>query len=117
MTVSASSLGCLTFACLGQRQGESVSIGRVALAQFGGQGGLERVGNALFRATPDAGQPAIGMAGTGGRGTLTGNALEKSNVDLEDQFVQMISAQRTYQANSKVISTVSDTLANLMQVL
>lgn len=97
--------------------GEQLTLGQVALATFQCTDGLERVGETLFSASADAGTPAIGVAGTGGRGDITGNALESSNVSLEDQFVQMIAAQRTYQANSKVISTVSDALANLMQVI
>ncbi len=97
--------------------GEQVDVGRVGIATFGGDAGLERVGNALFRATPDAGDPAIGAAGTGGRGSITGNALEKSNVDLESEFVSMITAQRSYQANSKVISTANDTLQTLLQLI
>ncbi len=97
--------------------GEQLDVGRVGIATFGSEGGLERVGNALFRATPEAGDPAIGVAGTGGRGTIAGNALEKSNVNLEEEFVSMITAQRSYQANSKVISTANDTLQTLLQLI
>ena len=97
--------------------GEEVDIGRVGLATFQANDGLERVGGALFRATPGAGEAAVGMAGTGGRGTIAGNALEKSNVDLEGQFVSMITAQRSYQASSKVISTANDTLQTLLQLI
>ena len=56
-----------------------------------------------------AGLPNVGVAGTGGRGTLIGAALEQSNVDIAHEFTQMILAQRGYQANSKTI-TVSDEL-------
>lgn len=97
--------------------GEQITLGQVALATFDSTAGLERVGGTLFEATTAAGDPAVGIAGTGGRGTIAGNALEQSNVELEDQFVSMITAQRTYQANSKVISTVNETLANLLQIL
>ncbi len=97
--------------------GESVDIGRVGVASFQAPQGLERIGGALFRATPDAGQAAVGTAGTGGRGSIAGNSLEKSNVDLESQFVSMITAQRSYQASSKVISTANDTLQTLMQLI
>jgi flagellar hook protein FlgE len=54
-----------------------------------------------------AGIPNVGVAGTGGRGTLIGSALEQSNTDIATEFTQMILAQRGYQANSKTI-TVSD---------
>ncbi len=97
--------------------GEDVEIGRVALASFQAETGLERIGNSLFRATPAAGEAAVGAAESGGRGTISGNSLEKSNVDLETQFVQMITAQRSYQASSKVISTANDTLQTLLQLV
>ncbi len=97
--------------------GEDLDIGRVALATFESPSGLKRIGNAMFRATEEAGQAAIGEAGTGGRGSVAGNALESSNVDLEQEFVSMITAQRSYQANSKVISTANETLQTLMQIL
>ncbi len=97
--------------------GEQLDVGRVGIAMFGAESGLERIGNGLFRATPEAGDAAIGAAGTGGRGSIAGNALEKSNVDLETEFVSMITAQRSYQANSKVISTANDTLQTLLQLV
>ena len=97
--------------------GETLSIGQVAIASFKAPGELERIGSSLFRANPGAGDVAISYAGTGGRGTIAGNALEKSNVNLEDQFVQMITAQRSYQASSRVISTANDTLQQLLQLV
>lgn len=97
--------------------GEEVTLGQVVLATFASTAGLERVGGTLFSATSAAGDPSIGIAGTGARGTISGYALEQSNVELEDQFVAMITAQRTYQANSKIISTVNDTLQGLLQII
>lgn len=97
--------------------GESLAIGQVALATFKAPGELDRIGSGMFRANPGAGDAAISVAGTGGRGTISGNALEKSNVNLEEQFVQMITAQRSYQASSRVISTANDTLQQLLQLV
>lgn len=97
--------------------GEELEIGKVAVASFQDESGLERIGGSLFRATPSAGEAAIGEAGTGGRGAIAGNSLEKSNVDLEGQFVSMITAQRSYQASSKVISTANDTLQTLLNLI
>jgi flagellar hook protein FlgE len=97
--------------------GEEAVLGQVVLATFDSNAGLERVGGTLFAATSAAGDPSVGVAGTGSRGTISGYALEGSNVELEDQFVAMITAQRTYQANSKVISTVNETLSGLLQIL
>ncbi|MBM4390359.1 MAG: flagellar hook protein FlgE [Deltaproteobacteria bacterium] len=97
--------------------GETQEIGQVALAIFDAPDQLTRVGSALFATTPGAGEYAIGAAGTGGRGSISGYALEKSNVNLEEQFVQMITAQRSYQASSKVITTANDTLQQLLQLV
>ncbi len=97
--------------------GQDIEMGRVVLARFPSNAGLERVGNTLFRETLASGQPAIGQPDTGGRGKVIGNALEKSNVDLEDEFVNMITSQRTYQANARMIGTANDTLQELVQLV
>jgi flagellar hook protein FlgE len=97
--------------------GQDIILGQVALARFPANEGLDRVGSTLFRETVASGQPAIGVADTGGRGMIIGNALEKSNVDLEDEFVSMITSQRGYQANSRVISTANDTLDELVRIV
>jgi flagellar hook protein FlgE len=97
--------------------GQDIQLGRVVLARFPSNAGLERVGNTLFRETLASGQPAIGQPDTGGRGKVIGNALEKSNVDLEDEFVNMITSQRTYQANARMIGTANDTLQELVQLV
>ena len=68
-----------------------------------------KLGANKFGESLAAGLPNLGVAGTGGRGTLIGAALEQSNVDIAQEFTQMILAQRGYQANSKTI-TVSDEL-------
>lgn len=96
--------------------GEGRALGRVALASFTSTAGLSREGESLFSASGAAGQPVIGAPGESGLGDIMGYSLEKSNVELEDQFVRMISAQRSYQASSKVISTAADTLQTLLQI-
>ncbi len=97
--------------------GEELELGQVVLASFTATGALERLGNNLFGATLASGDPAVGAPGTGGRGSVTGNALEASNVDLEEEFVNMITTQRSYQANARVLSTASDTLQELVQIV
>lgn len=97
--------------------GEELTLGRVALATFNSESGLDRVGGTLFAETPASGEPAIGIAGTGGRGAISGSALEKSNVELEDQFVAMITSQRAYQASAKVITAADESLQTLVQLL
>jgi len=89
--------------------GRTVAIGQLALANFNNPKGLVKLGGSRYGESQAAGIPNIGVAGTGGRGTLIGSALEQSNVDIAQEFTQMILAQRGYQANSKTI-TVSDEL-------
>lgn len=89
--------------------GQTVSVGQLSLASFNNPKGLVKLGSSRFGESQSAGIPNVGVAGTGGRGTLIGSALEQSNVDIAQEFTQMILAQRGYQANSKTI-TVSDEL-------
>ena len=97
--------------------GQEIALGQVALADFSAPSGLDRVGGSLFSATVASGDPAIGVAGTGGRGDIFGSAVEGSNVELEEQFVKMITAQRSYQANSRVFSANSDLLQELVNLV
>jgi flagellar hook protein FlgE len=89
--------------------GQTVAVGKLAIANFNNPKGLMKLGMNRYGESQTAGLPNIGEAGTGGRGTLIGSALEQSNVDIAREFTQMILAQRGYQANSKTI-TVSDEL-------
>jgi flagellar hook protein FlgE len=89
--------------------GQTIPVGQLALASFNNPKGLMKLGNSRYGESQAAGIPNVGVAGTGGRGTLIGSALEQSNVDIAQEFTQMILAQRGYQANSKTI-TVSDEL-------
>ncbi|MGC6508912.1 MAG: flagellar hook protein FlgE [Myxococcota bacterium] len=97
--------------------GQEMVLGQVALASFKSENGLERLGGNLFRATFLSGEPAMGAPGSGGRGGVFGNALESSNVDIEDQFVTMITAQRSYQANSRVLSSTNELLRELVNLV
>ena len=90
-------------------------IAQFALASFNSQDGLVRLGGNNFGETASSGQASIGTAGSGGRGTVVGNTLEQSNVDLAGEFTDLIVAQRSFQANSKVIQTISQTLQDLIQ--
>ena len=87
--------------------GESVAVGQLAMANFNNPKGLLKLGANRYGESQAAGIPNVGIAGTGGRGTLIGSAIEQSNVDIAQEFTQMILAQRGYQANSRTI-TVSD---------
>jgi flagellar hook protein FlgE len=90
--------------------GQSIILAQLALANFPNADGLQKFKGNTFVTFATSGEPSIGMAGTGGRGILAGSSLEQSNVDMAQEFVNLISAQRAYQANSKVITT-SDELS------
>jgi flagellar hook protein FlgE len=92
------------------------NLGQIALAGFNNPPGLEKVGNTMFRATVNSGVPQIGTAATGGRGTLSGGALEMSNVDLSQEFTNLIIAQRGFQANSRVITASDEILQDLVNL-
>lgn len=89
--------------------GQVRPLAQVVLANFPNVEGLLKFKGATFVDSVSSGEPSIGIPGTGGRGTLTGSALELSNVDIAQEFTNIIVAQRGYQANSKVI-TVTDEL-------
>lgn len=87
----------------------SVTIAKVGLATFSNQDGLEKSGDSLYIQSANSGAPVYGTPGTGAAGTLNPGSLEMSNVDLSKEFTDMITTQRGFQANSRVITT-SDTL-------
>jgi flagellar hook protein FlgE len=97
--------------------GQRRALGQVALAVFNAQDGLRRLGNNLFGESLASGQPSVGTAGTGGRGEVVGGALEQSNVDIATEFTDLIIAQRSFQANSRVITTLNQTLQELLQII
>ncbi len=88
--------------------GQSVPLAQLALANFPNVEGLAKYQGSTFAAFTSAGEPSIGVAGTGGRGSITGSSLEQSNVDMAQEFINLIVAQRAYQANSRVISTTDE---------
>lgn len=87
--------------------GTDTLVGTIHLAKFSNPSGLFKVGSNLYLPSPNAGTPAEGVPGEGGRGTVLPGALEMANVDLAEEFTQMITAQRGFQANARTI-TVSD---------
>jgi flagellar hook protein FlgE len=96
--------------------GQSRVLGQVATALVKAPDMMDRVGGNLFATTPASGQATLGGAGLGGRGGIVAGALEQSNVDLANEFVRMIAAQRGYQANGKTITTADSLLQELMQI-
>ena len=93
--------------------GEQQAIGRIALATFVNPGGLEKAGSSAYRATFNSGGAELGTAGTGSLGSLTSGALEMSNVDLSQEFTNLIVAQRGFQANARIITTSDEVLQEL----
>lgn len=96
--------------------GQVATIAQIALATFTNPNGLMKVGDSTFQSTTNSGDPAIGEPNTGFRGELSSGTLENSNVDLSNAFVGMITTQRGFQANSKVITTSDEMLQELMSL-
>ncbi len=91
--------------------GSTSNVAQIAIATFPNTNGLGLAGKSLYIETNDSGQPLTGTAGSSGRGKIKSSALELSNVDLAAEFVKMITFQRGFQANSRVI-TMSDEVMN-----
>ncbi len=96
--------------------GSSMFLGKVALVDFKNPNGLKQIGDNSWIATVDSGEPLVGEPGTGSYGKIQSGALEASTVDLTAELVNLIVAQRNFQANAKAIETnkaVSDTIINI----
>ena len=87
--------------------GVNIPLYRVALATFANEQGLEKVGNTMFKASVNSGNPNIDGATTNGKGSILSQYVEMSNVDLTEEFTHLIIAQRGFQANARTV-TVSD---------
>jgi flagellar hook protein FlgE len=85
--------------------GQTQAVGQLAVATVNNEQGLARAGGNNFSATLASGQATVGIAGTGGRGTMEGGALEDSNVDISSEFSNLIVAQSAYEANAKSVTT------------
>jgi flagellar hook protein FlgE len=96
--------------------GKKMDLAKIAIASFNNPGGLMKNGDSLYAASSNSGQPQIGTPGTAGRGTFTPGSLEMSNVDLAQQFADMIVTQRGFQANSKIITTDDTMLDDLINM-
>jgi flagellar basal-body rod protein FlgG len=88
-----------------------VKVGQIELSKFVNPAGLHAIGNNLFAETPASGVPLTGAAGSEGFGEIRQGFLESSNVDIVEEMVSMIVAQRAYEINSKTIKTVEDMLS------
>ncbi len=96
--------------------GSNQLLGKVAMASFTAQEGLRPIGDAHWQSTGDSGPPAINAASNGPLGTIRSGAIERANVDITEELVALIGAQRNFQANAKAIETASamtQTIINL----
>lgn len=96
--------------------GEVQVLGKVAVAQFSNPQGLKQIGNATYVTSPAAGAPITGEAGTNGLGGILSGSIEKSNVDLTEELVGLITAQRNFQANAKTIETSTSLLSTIINI-
>lgn len=96
--------------------GQTVAVAQLAIAKFASNDGLGRAGHNLWVATRESGAAVLGASGSGGRGAVVGGALEQSNVDIAAQFVDMIGHQRSFQANSKTITTADEMLQEVVNL-
>ncbi|MCA1034700.1 MULTISPECIES: flagellar basal body rod protein FlgG [Bacillus] len=98
-------------------QGGTASTGpTIGLARFSNNGGLEKVGNNLYKSTANSGPAQNVLPGTSGAGSLVSGSLEMSNVDLSEEFTEMIVAQRGFQANTRIITTSDEILQELVNL-
>ncbi|SAI71261.1 flagellar hook protein FlgE [Bordetella ansorpii] len=96
--------------------GQNQVVGVIALANFNNVQGLQPVGNNAWQETNASGQPLLGQPGTNSLSSLVGQSLEQSNVNLSNELVNMIIAQRTYQANTQTIKTQDEVLQVLLNI-
>jgi len=97
--------------------GASRALYRVGLASFAAPDGLTELGAGVYRESPASGTATVATPGAGGMGTVVGDSIERSNVDLASEFVDLISLQRSFQANSRVITTSDNLLSDLISIV
>ena len=100
----------------GYTNGQNANVGTIVLADFANLQGLQPVGNNAWKETGASGQPILGQPGNNGLSKVVGQATEASNVDMSKELVNMIIAQRTYQANSQTIKTQNEIMQVLMNI-
>jgi len=96
---------------------QTLALGRVAVASFANNQGLTQTANNDYEASFSSGAAVIGQAGSGGNGTITGGAVEESNVNLSAEFANLIVAQQGYEANAKVLTTFNQVSQSTLQMI
>ncbi|MBN1906024.1 MAG: flagellar hook protein FlgE [Deltaproteobacteria bacterium] len=96
--------------------GQVLPLYKIALAKFQSVQGLHKMGGNLYRETRESGSATTSLPGSNGLGSIAPNSLEQSNVDMAAEFVKMITTQRNFQANSKIITTTDTMLSELINL-
>ena len=96
--------------------GQTSDIARIMLAGFPNTGGLKRMGKNLFATTVESGDAVRNDPGAAGMGDISPNSLEMSNTDIATEFINMITAQRAYQASAKIVTVTDQMMAELMNI-
>jgi flagellar hook protein FlgE len=100
----------------GYSNGENVSLGKIIIANFNNNSGLKQIGNSTFTSTAASGDPELGEAAEDGFGNILSGSLERSNVDITEELVNLITAQRNYQAAAKAMETTTSMTQTIINI-
>ena len=100
----------------GYSNGSNVTLGKIIIANFANNSGLKQIGNSTFSASAASGAPELGEAAEDGFGTILSGSLEKSNVDITEELVNLITAQRNYQAAAKAMETTTSMTQTIINI-
>lgn len=100
----------------GYSNGQNVTLGKIIVANFANNRGLKQIGNSSFLATEASGDPELGEATSNGFGQILSGSLERSNVDITEELVNLITSQRNYQAAAKAIETSSSMTQTIINI-
>jgi flagellar hook protein FlgE len=118
---TAGTLTGLTFGDDGTLQavynnGQNMNLAKIALAKFENPEGLAKIGQNRFKESRGSGQATVGSSNTGGRGSITSKALESSTTDIANEFINLMTAQRNFQANSKVVTVADEMMQEVLNM-
>ena len=100
----------------GYSNGKNVSLGKIIIANFSNNSGLKQIGNSTFSSTAASGDPELGEAAEDGFGNILSGSLERSNVDITEELVNLITAQRNYQAAAKAMETTTSMTQTIINI-
>ena len=100
----------------GYSNGSNVTLGKIIIANFSNNSGLKQIGNSTFTSTAASGDPELGEASEDGFGNILSGSLERSNVDITEELVNLITAQRNYQAAAKAMETTTSMTQTIIAI-